>query len=255
MCGRMTMSRADLVAIADELEAAIDAPTAAAYRPRYNIAPTDRHLMLVGAGVIPTGGAGARAPQPAQGGRARRLVPARWGFTRGRVLINARAETVATRSAFREAFAGHRCVIPADGFYEWTGPKGHRRPIWFHRPDGRLLLLAGLWERTTDGPCFTVLTTAPSATVAPIHDRMPALLAPEDVASWLAAPEARLLQPAPDAWLVGQPASTRVNSVDNDDPACLIADPALAASEGAAMAPGAPAAAPPGPWQLSLFGR
>lgn len=276
----MTMSRADLAAIADELEAAVDARAAAAYRPRYNIAPTDRHLMLVGDRDIgPTdpslmrvgAAAGATAGTGAQTDvsrvRTRRLVSARWGFGRDRLLINARSETVATRPAFRDAFARHRCVIPADGFYEWTGPKGHRRPIWFHRADERLLLMAGIWETTADGPCFTVLTTTPNAAVAPIHDRMPVLLAPEDVSPWLAAPEARLLRPAPDTWLVAQPASLRVNSVENDDPGCLVADPApdVAAPDVAAPDVATPDRSTPdrstptssasAPRQLSLFGR
>src|SRR4051812_34140939 len=140
MCGRMTLTRRELQEIADELGAAFAPETAAAHHPRYNVAPTDPHpvLRLVGGG--------------------RRLETARWGFPsrlpsgkRRAPLINVRSETV--RFSRPVALVDGRCVVPADGFYEWK--RSTRQPIWFHRPDGGLLLLAGLWE----GGCFTVLTT------------------------------------------------------------------------------------------------
>jgi putative SOS response-associated peptidase YedK len=112
--------------------------------------------------------------------------------------------------------------VPADGFYEWMGAKKDRPPIWFHRPDGKLLLLAGLYEVASDGAlAFTVITTAANRLMAPIHDRMPALLPPERASDWLAAPRTDLLIPAPEDALVLTYVSDRVSQVANDDPACL----------------------------------
>jgi putative SOS response-associated peptidase YedK len=217
MCGRMTLSKRELAEIADELAALFDVEAAAAYRPRYNVAPTDQHFVVLRA----VGG-------------GRRLEPARWGLpptVAGRPpLFNARAESAPWKPAFREAWGAGRCIVPADGFYEWkTTPEG-RQPIWFHRRDGKLLLMAGLWQ----GGRFTVLTTTPNALVAEVHDRMPALLTDEEAAAWLTAPSARLLHPAAEDMLAARPVSSRVNSVAHDDPACL-----------------APAAG--GPRQLSLL--
>jgi putative SOS response-associated peptidase YedK len=211
----MTLTRRELAELAGELDAFFDAEAAALYRPRYNIAPTDLHFVLR---ARPDG---------------RHLEPLHWGMPgtgkRKGPLINARSESARFAEAFRGAFQGGRCVVPADGFFEWKtvgegggqgrGNKGRgtRQPIWFHRPDGRLLLLAGLCE----GDAFTVLTTAPNALIGQIHDRMPAILSPEEASAWLAAPSQKLLHPAPEGVLEGRPVSTRVNSVRNDDPACL----------------------------------
>jgi putative SOS response-associated peptidase YedK len=197
----MTLTRRELVEIAEELAAAFDDETAAAYRPRYNVAPTDQHpvLRLV---------AGAR-----------RLEPARWGLpptgNRRAPLINVRAETA--RFSRKKTFVDGRCVVPADGFFEWKRSPDGSRPNWYHRPDGRLLLFAGLWE----AGCFSVLTTAPNALVAEVHDRMPAILSPEEANAWLLAPSDKLLHPAPDGMLTARAVSDRVNSVRHDDPACL----------------------------------
>jgi putative SOS response-associated peptidase YedK len=210
----MTLSKRELQEIADELAATFAVETAAVYRPRYNIAPTDAHVIL-------------RAPDG-----SRRLKPARWGLvtTPGRPpLINARAESAPFKDAFRAAYVGGRCVVPADGFYEWKKTPEGRQPIWFHRADGKLLLMAGLW----DAGRFAVLTTAPNALVREVHDRMPAILTDEEASAWLADPSQRLLHPAADGLLEARPVSDRVNSVRHDDPGCL-------------------APASPGPRQLSL---
>jgi putative SOS response-associated peptidase YedK len=207
----MTLTRRDLDEVADELEAVHDPEGAALYRPRYNVAPTDVHPVV-------------RLEQ----GR-RRLLPARWGFPGGPgrpVLINARAETAPFRDRFREAFVNGPCIVPADGFYEWSGPADGRRPFWIHRSDGRLLLLAGLLEEdpaaaSGRGRSFTILTTAANPTVARIHDRMPVVLAPEQAAAWLAGGSHRELAPAPEGVLEATAVSRRVNSVRNDDPGCL----------------------------------
>jgi putative SOS response-associated peptidase YedK len=233
----MTLSRRELAEVAEELAAIFDPADAAEYRPRYNLAPTDRHYVL-----------------RAEGGR-RWLERAQWGFAAsvaGRPpLFNARAESAAWKDAFRAAYAGAggRCVVPADGFYEWKSSGGERQPYWFQRRDGRLLLLAGLW----DSGRFVVLTTEANALLGEIHDRMPAILEPHEAAAWLAGREAnpatyndnllgeipeavgfarfararlttgapQVLHPAPEDVLAARPVSSRVNSVRHDDPACL----------------------------------
>ncbi|SRR6266567_714213 len=146
--------------------------------------------------------------------------------------INARAETIQTARSFREAFKERRCVISADGLFEWTGSKDARHPIWFHRPDGRLIYFAGLHEswRPTPGEkerTFTIITTIPNSLVEPIHNRMPVILEDAAIDDWLypRSSESRLidlLRPAREDLLVGTPVSTRVNSVKNDDPDCLL---------------------------------
>jgi putative SOS response-associated peptidase YedK len=208
MCGRMTLAWSDLDEVAAALEATYDEDARALYRPRYNIAPTDRHPVL----VLRDG--------------ARRLTVAGWGFAAGPKrppLFNARSETAALRDSFRAAFAGHRCIVPADGFYEWSGPKDARQPHWIHRGDGRLLLMAGLYQGGAgEGPRFSVLTTGPNQTIARLHDRMPVILEPGDIDGWLREGTPKLLAPAGDDVLTTQPVSTRVNSVKNDDPGCLL---------------------------------
>jgi putative SOS response-associated peptidase YedK len=222
MCGRYTLTTPDYDTLARALGVVVDPELAALYRPRYNVAPTTLCLVV----------------RDATGGRE--IVRARWGLVNswskdrsvGAKQINARSETAADKPAFRAAFAKRRCVVPADGFYEWQGPKGARQPVWFHAPGGDLLAFAGLYESFDDPSTgerertFTILTTGPNARVAPVHDRMPAVLAPADVEAWLApgteAAAARaLLRPAPDGLLVATLVSSRVSSVGNDDPGCL----------------------------------
>jgi putative SOS response-associated peptidase YedK len=222
MCGRMTLAWSDLDEVADALEATYDEQLRGLYRPRYNIAPTDRHPVVILADDVEARGSG------------RRLTFAGWGFSRGPKrppLFNARSETAALRDSFRHAFAARRCVVPADGFYEWSGPKDARQPHWIHRRDGRLLLMAGLYE---DGPAsdpagpgvpagrFSVLTTSPNQVVARLHDRMPVILEPGDVDGWLRDGAAALLKPTGEDTLTTQLVSARVNSVKNDDPGCLL---------------------------------
>ncbi|WP_081426931.1 SOS response-associated peptidase [Sorangium cellulosum] len=264
MCARFTLAVPDFAALVAMLEAslgagagparAIDAdPKAAArYRPRYNIAPSTVHPVL-----------------RAQDGR-RALVPATWGFVgrfaRGSagqtLLANARADGARTKPTFREAFAARRCVVPADGFYEWTGPKGARRPTWFHPAGGGLLRMAGLCQPAKDPDTgdvdvrFTILTTEASADVAPVHDRMPVLLDPGDVDLWLGVDGAdvdraeALLRPARPGTLAARPVSPRVNSVGHDDPALL---EEVAAEAAAPRAPAPKAAAPKTGGTLPLF--
>lgn len=220
----MTMTYHDADLLAEEL--GVPVAEVVEYRPRFNIAPTDPHYIL-------------RIKH-----EERELLVARRGLVNSWAKdasmaarqINARAESVATRPAFREAYQKRRCIVPADGFYEWTGPKSDRQPLWFHRPGGGLLYLAGLYESWQPKPgewqrTFTVVTTAANAMMAPIHDRMPVVLDPEAASLWMfpTTPAERLralLAPPPEDALVASPASKRVNRVDNDDPSLLIPDAA-----------------------------
>ena len=222
MCGRFTLTHG----LNDEALRRLGLPTDAGLDrlapPRFNIAPRQEHVIV-------------RMQR-----EDRELIPARWGLVNGWARddrraarqINARAEILSTSWAYREAFRARRCVVPADGFYEWTGPRADRRPIWYHRPDGGLLFLAGLYEAWHPEPVrrevtFTIITTGANADVAPVHDRMPVILPESVLDDWMFAAITdterltRMLAPAADNVLVGAPVSSRVNSVKNDDPACL----------------------------------
>jgi putative SOS response-associated peptidase YedK len=222
MCGRFTLTWEERERLAEELGVNVEEIDPAEYKPRFNIAPTDRHWIVR-----------MRLED-------REILPAKWGLVnswakdakRAAAQINARAETIAKSGAFRDAFAHRRCVVPADGFFEWVGAGNDRRPIWFHRPDGKLILFAGLYESWPASPeewqrTFTIVTTTPNQLVTPIHNRMPVILRDDDVDRWLDPREEdkevlqRMLAPAPEELLVARPASQRVNSVRNDDAACL----------------------------------
>jgi putative SOS response-associated peptidase YedK len=179
----------------------------------------------------------------------RRRTPAKWGLLPHWAkdskiafkMINARAETLTEKPAYRGLLNRHRCLIPADGFYEWTvGSDGKKQPIHFHLPGYELFVFAGLWTtRTDDGSgeileSCTIITTRPNELVAPVHDRMPVILRAEAERVWLDPTIAKehalsLLEPYPAELMVALPASTRVNSVRNDDPGLLLPDDALAA--------------------------
>ena len=136
---------------------------------------------------------------------------------KSRRIINARAETLLQRPAFRGAVRHRRCLVPADGFYEWTGPRGRKRAVLFTFPDERPFAMAGLWERWmgADGSeieTMAIITVDANADVAPVHERMPALLRREHWQAWLdvrgmpAAQAVRLLAPAPDGMLLAREA-------------------------------------------------
>jgi len=196
-------------------------------QPRYNIAPTQA------AAVVRT----------TSGSPGRELALLRWGlvpsWSKGPdhrySMINARAETVARKPAFRAAFEARRCLIPADGFYEWrrSGRNGGgREPYRICLADEAAFAFAGLWECWIgpDGAALescAVITCDANALVAPIHDRMPVILDPADHAAWLgeggaSAADARaLLRPFPAEAMRAYPVSTRVNSPRNDDARCF----------------------------------
>src|SRR5262245_53670930 len=140
------------------------------------------------------------------------------------LLINARSETAATARSFKASFRERRCLVPADGFLEWKKPD--KQPVWFRRAGGEPFAFAGIWE----GDRCAVLTVEANGDVRPVHDRMPAILAGDELNRWL-KPDAGadelqpLLRPRPDGWLEAVAVSRRVNSARNDDPACLETEP------------------------------
>lgn len=209
MCGRYTLAVFDPKVVVDALDAEV--PRRFDLDPRYNLAPTQLAPI-----VVP-------AERPV-------LTTARWGLelrSGSAPVINVRWESAASRFGWLVRRDG-RCVVPADGFYEWTGPKGHRRPLWFHHADRSPIWLAGVLSRRGDTLTYAIITTEAEGAVARVHDRMPLRLSDEGARQWLAGPG----EPEPDDQeLVATPASTRVNSVANDDPTLL---EALEAEEGEA---------------------
>lgn len=220
MCGRFTLlTPAPLVADTFQL------PAAPPLEPRCNVAPTQPVFAV-------------RRPA---GAAAREGVFLRWGLIPswardpaiGHKLLNARAETVADKPSFRTALQRRRCLIPADGFYEWQTIGGKKQPIRFRRADGALFAFAGLWERGTGpegGPVetCTIVTTAANDTVRPIHDRMPVILPPAVYDEWLdptltdATRLGRLMQPWTASPMRAEPANPWLNNPRNEGPACLL---------------------------------
>ena len=224
MCGRMTM-RANPSDVARIFDAEVRDPAALAeLGPRYNVAPTQPIEVVV------------------QREDGRFLELHRWGLvpsfaksvSAGTRLINARAETVATSPAFRTSFARRRCIIPADGFYEWRREGAHRQPFLIHASDDRPLALAGLWAPWRDPATgewllsAAVVTTRANGVVGQIHDRMPVILEPSEWPIWT-DPEIRdpgllsdLLRPAPDSLLTLAAVSRLVNNAGNEGPELLL---------------------------------
>jgi putative SOS response-associated peptidase YedK len=224
-------------------------------KPRYNIAPMqdvpvirraksgERELTFVRWGLVPRW-----AKDPSIGSR----------------MINARAETLAEKPSFRTALRRHRCLIPADGFYEWKViPGAGKQPLHIGMKDAVPFALAGLTERwlSPEGEVLdtcTVITTSANALLAPLHDRMPVIVAPEEYARWLdVAVEdvADLFAPYPPDAMTYYPVSTRVNAVRNDDASLIVAVPEASAPEGSDPAPDHPEDVPPDPVpeQAKLF--
>jgi putative SOS response-associated peptidase YedK len=213
MCGRMVRTSP---AEALRAELGVEPPAATALPPRWNVCPGEDVLAVVRArdglrmGFLRWGLVPHFAPDPRGGARA----------------INARAETLATRPAFRDALARRRCLVVCDGFYEWRREGGTRQPFFVRLRSGRPMTLAGLWARwrPPDGGAAlvscTVVTCPPNAVVAPLHDRMPVVLAPDVRDAWLdpetPSPQSLCVPCAPDL-LEAWPVSSRVNSPQHDD--------------------------------------
>lgn len=187
---------------------------------RYNIAPTQPVAVVA---------------LDREGTRCFRLM--RWGLLPPFVedpkqfptLINARSEEVLDKPSFRHAMRFRRCLVPADGFYEWTGPKGKRRPFLLSPRNAGLIALAGIYERWRDQPgneidTVAILTCAANSTLAPLHDRMPVVLPREHFEAWLdvkgtaAESAARLLQPAPDDLFEATEMHPKINDSKRDEP-------------------------------------
>lgn len=193
-----------------------------AYAPRYNIAP----LQL--APVIRQRPSGERVAHLLRWG----LVPS-WARDESMAtkLINARAETLAERPSFRSAYRSRRCVIPANGFYEWQRIGSHKQPYFILPADSEIFALGGLWERwmQPDGEAldtFTVITTDANEAMAPIHDRMPLILAPSDLGAWLdkrTGPDVlrKLLAPCPAGGLTMYAVGLAVGNVRNEGPGLI----------------------------------
>lgn len=193
---------------------------------RYNIAPTQPIA------VVRQGSQGSDDAR-------RELALLRWGLLPGWVkdpedwptLVNARAETLHAKPAFEDAFRFRRCLVPADGFYEWRRERGGKQPYYVRSADGRPLAFAGLWERWTGSDeaveSCTIVTTDANELLRPLHDRMPVILDAEARERWmdprLRVPDAlaELLLPCPSGKLVAFPVSRAVNRADADGPGCI----------------------------------
>lgn len=219
MCGRYTLSRQGSVVVDELADIRIELGD---FVPRYNVAPGQE------APVLRIGPGGAEVARLRWG-----LIPS---WARDPKIawqcINARAETLATKPAFRTAFRRRRCAVLADGFYEWLPVPDGKQPWYFSRRDRGLLLFAGLWESWRQSEAsepvdtFTVVTTRPNAVAAPIHDRMPVILEGGRAQAWLdpgTEGEAleSVLQPASDSLLEVHLVSRVVNSARFDGPECI----------------------------------
>lgn len=224
MCGRFSLfdSPEDL---AQAFDLSLDeARRVAAAGPRYNVAPSD---SVVGVRARPSGG--GREPVLLRWG----LVP-HWAESTELAarMINARAETVAEKPAFRDPFRERRCLILTSGFYEWQKRAGGKQPYFICRPDRQPFAFAGLWDRwnrpsSEPVESCTIVTTVPNRILEAIHDRMPVILQPEQYDNWLDTSVSDrtllegLLRPCPEAQLLSYPVSTLVNKPGNDLPECV----------------------------------
>ena len=219
MCGRFTIT-GDADAIGDAFAAAVT-PLRDVRLPRYNIAPTDEVPVVIAA---PEG---------------RRAGPMRWGLVPhwaespglGARMINARSESVARRSAYRGSFLARRCLVPADGFYEWQARADGKQPYWLHRPRRALFAMAGIWAlwKPAHGnrlATFSILTRAAPPAITWLHDRVPVILPEPTWDDWLArgtAPVAleRILAAGAAPELQVHPVSRAVNKAGYDEPDCI----------------------------------
>ncbi len=219
MCGRYRLSRRKQL-VEEYFDTVSDEPD---WNPRYNIAPTQpipvirqhpkepvRQLSLIRWGLIPSW---AKGPSV------------------GVQMINARSETAATKPAFRDALKSRRCLIPADGFYEWMRTGRAKQPYCFEVNGGELFAFAGIWDRWKDPSgnwvkTCSILTTTPNAVTSAVHDRMPVILDPDSYDLWLdpgireVAVVSELLKPFDARMMRCYPVSTRINHVANDDEEC-----------------------------------
>jgi putative SOS response-associated peptidase YedK len=219
MCGRYRLSRRKQI-IEDHFDSVSGDED---WGPRYNIAPTQ---------PIPVIHQNPKEP-------VREFSLMRWGLVPSWAkdasgaagMINARSETAATKPVFRDPLKFRRCLIPADGFYEWVRTAKAKQPYCFEVNDGELFAFAGLWDRWKDPSgnwikTCSILTTTPNAVTSPIHDRMPVVLDPDGYELWLDPGMTKveavsdLLKPSDARLMRCYPISTRINHVANDDAEC-----------------------------------
>ena len=216
MCGRYTLrTPVETLAVHFEIDEYPSSISAS-----YNIAPTQGVAAVI-----------------AEDGR-RKLEMLHWGLipswaddpSVGNKMINARAESVAEKPSFRKAFRNHRCLVLADGFYEWQKTGNGKQPYYIRMEDDSPFAFAGLWESWQNGReirSCTIITTSPNEIAAPIHDRMPVILHPEDYEMWLdpdfdeREPLTTLLKPFPAEAMEAYPVSRRVNRPANNDPGVI----------------------------------
>jgi len=220
MCGRYRLSRRKQI-----IEEYFDASGEEDWNPRYNIAPTQPVPVL--------------RQHPKEPHKMFSLM--RWGLilswardaTGSAGMINARSETVATKLAFRDPLKIRRCLIPADGFYEWAKTGTIKQPFCFDVNDGELFAFAGLWDGWRDpggqwGKSCTILTTTSNVVTSVVHDRMPVILRQDDYNVWLDPSMTNvdsicdLLKPYDPRQMRCYPVSSRINQVANDDEACSV---------------------------------
>jgi putative SOS response-associated peptidase YedK len=215
MCGRYSLhSHPEVVALLFGLS---EVP---AYQPRYNIAPTAQVLIVRknGAAMVKWGLVPHWAKDPSGGAR----------------LNNARAETVAEKPAFREAYRQRRCLIPANGFYEWKLEHGAKQPYYVYPSGGALFAFAGLWEQWNDPhlspnlplETCTIITTEANQKMAAVHDRMPVIVSPAEYSAWLSGATYRgvALLPCPDSAIDIRRVGRAVNNARNEDPRLIEPD-------------------------------
>ena len=226
MCGRFVQASSPELLVA---RFGVDELAATGHEPSYNVAPRATVYAL--------------RDRAEDRGRRRYLSDLRWGLIPswakdpkvGDRMINARAESLADKPAYERAFRRHRCLVPAEGFFEWQQRGTRKQPMFIHRRDGEPMAFAGLWAAWRDNQKRTepdgewlrscaIVTTNANDTLAPLHDRMPVVLEERDWDRWLDPGSgdvdalAHLLQPASDDLLVAYPVGSSVNSADNDGP-------------------------------------
>jgi putative SOS response-associated peptidase YedK len=221
VCGRYRLSRRKQI-VEEYFDCTWDEPD---WNPRYNIAPTQ-----------PVAVVRQNPKEP-----VRELSLMRWGLipswakdsTVAAQMINARSETASTKPAFRDALKFRRCLIPADGFYEWMRTGKSKQPYCFEVNEGELFAFAGIWDRWKNPTgnwmkTCSILTTTPNAVTAPVHDRMPVILDSYGYDLWLdpgmkdVSAASDLLKPYDARLMRCYPISTRINHVVNDDPECCV---------------------------------
>jgi putative SOS response-associated peptidase YedK len=217
MCGRYRLSRRKQI-----VEEYFDAGTGDDWAPRYNIAPTQS---------VPVIRQNPKEPRREMSLMRWGLIPSWTKGISGPPMINARSETAATMPAFRDPMKLRRCLVPADGFYEWQKKGNAKQPFCFEVNDGELFAFAGIWDRWKDPSgqwikSCSILTTTPNTVTSAVHDRMPVILDRDSYDLWLdpgiqnVAAISELLKPYDARLMRCFPVSTRINHVANDDEEC-----------------------------------